>query len=101
MGAHPFDKPFGPAFVEAKRTVRGGPDFADHVARDVAKKSDFFDGEHEPGVVLGDEVKLFLIVLHTNPSFRGQENRRKRTATKALTPGVWRGRRNRIGMAGS
>jgi hypothetical protein len=74
MRTHPFQKPFGPAFVEKKRVVGRSPYFADDIPRDVAKKCDFFDGEHITKIILGDLVKLLLIVLHKNPSFRGEEN---------------------------
>jgi hypothetical protein len=74
MRTHPFQKPFGPAFVEKKRTVRHEPRSADNIPRDVAKKCDFFDGEHITKIILGDLVKLLLIMLHKNPSFRGEEN---------------------------
>ena len=64
MQTHPFGEPFGPALVEKKRVVCRRPNFADDIPRDVAKKRDFFDGECVPGVVLGDLVKLLLIMLH-------------------------------------
>ena len=64
MQTHPFGEPFGPALVEKKRVVCRRPNFADDIPRDVAKKCDFFDGEHMAQVVLGDLVKLLLIMLH-------------------------------------
>ncbi len=84
MFSHPLQEPFGPAFIQKKWVVCRRPSFANDIPRDVAKKCDLFDGEHIPGVVLGDLVKLLLIMLHKNPSFRGKENRPARTATTSL-----------------
>ena len=64
MVTHPVRKPFGSALVEAKWAIVGCSDFADDISRDVAKKCDFLDGEHMAQVVLGDLVKLLLIMLH-------------------------------------
>jgi len=64
MRTHPFQKPFRTAFIHEERAVRRSSRFADDIPRDVAKKCDFFDGEHIAQVVLGDLVKLLLIMLH-------------------------------------
>ena len=72
MLAHPFQKPFGAAFVEKKWAVVCPPRFAHNVARDIANKRNFFDGEHIARVVLGNLVKLLLVMLHKNPSFQGR-----------------------------
>jgi len=71
MGTHPFGKPFGSAFVEKKGAVRRRSYFAYDIPRDIAKNCNFFDGEHIAKVILGDLVKLLLIMLHKNPSFQG------------------------------
>jgi hypothetical protein len=91
MVTHPFQKPFGTAFVEKKRTIRQGLNSPNDIFRDVAKFGDFFSGEHKPRVIQGDIVKLFL-VMHKNFPPSKWSIRPSQIPVDELTTGLGMGR---------
>jgi len=77
VAAHPFQKPFGTAFVEEKGAIRHSFDPGDDILRDVAKLGDFLSGEHIIRGIQSDLMKRFLVMRHKNVPFSQVKNQIK------------------------